>query len=310
MPEPVRDIPPGQLRYALAAAARGWYVFPVAVGDKPPARGVTNWEAGATTDPDLIRRWWAHTPYNIGIACGPSGLVVVDCDKPKVKDGKEGLRPPPPWDLPGVQDGSDVLALICERAAEPFPFETFQVSTRSGGLHLYFTAPDGARLTNTGGDKGNGLGWLIDTRAWGGCVLGPGSHVSLPDGTGTYRVLHNTTPAPLPTTLFKQLFTPPRKPGPPLRLDLPADRRGNFLRAAIDGEHRRVADSKDGRNNALFFAATALGQLVAGGALAASEATTLLEQWGEDTGLPASEVRLTVASGLRNGARRPRSLTA
>jgi hypothetical protein len=303
--------PPGQLRYALAAAARGWHVFPVAVGDKPPARGFTNWEAGATTDPDLIRRWWAHTPYNIGIACGPSGLAVVDCDKPKVKNRKEGLRPPTPWDLPGVNDGADVLALICERAGEPFPFETFQVSTRSGGLHLYFTAPDGTRLTNTEGDKGNGLGWLIDTRAWGGYVLGPGSHVTLPDGTGTYRVVHNTTPAPLPPSLFKQLSAPPRTAGPPQRLDLPADRRGNFLRAAIDGELQRLTDAREGeRNRALFLAATALGQLVAGGALSASEVTTLLEQGGEGTGLPPSEVRATVASGLRNGARRPRSIAA
>ncbi|MFC7591275.1 bifunctional DNA primase/polymerase [Nonomuraea antimicrobica] len=81
-------------RYALAAARRGWHVFPVAIGDKPPAKGFTDWGANATTDPDLIRRWWTRAPYNIGIACGPSGLVVVDLDTQK--PGMEGLRPRPP----------------------------------------------------------------------------------------------------------------------------------------------------------------------------------------------------------------------
>ncbi|MEU0517360.1 bifunctional DNA primase/polymerase [Streptosporangium sp. NPDC006007] len=105
------------LRYALAAAARGWHVFPVSIGDKPPVKGFTDWEANATTDPATIRRWWARAPWNVGIACGPSGLVVIDLDTPK--NTKEGLRPPPPWDLPGVTDGADVLA-----AASGHPGET------------------------------------------------------------------------------------------------------------------------------------------------------------------------------------------
>ncbi|MEV0197394.1 bifunctional DNA primase/polymerase [Nonomuraea sp. NPDC050691] len=295
------------LPYALAAARRGWAVFPVAVGDKPPVKGFTDWEANATTDPGLIRRWWSRAPYNIGIACGPSGLVVVDLDTPK----KEGLRPPPAWDLPGVQDGADVLAVLCERAGQPFPFETFQVRTRRGGLHLYFTAPDGARLSNTEGDKGNGLGWLIDTRAHGGYVLGPGSHVDLPDGTGTYEVLHNAPPAPLPPFLSKQLVAPPQAAAGPVRLALPADRRGAFLRAAITGELARVAAAPVGeRNRTLYLAATALGQLVAGGALDEADVTTLLGQEGVAIGLSAAETRLTVASGLKNGARRPRSVAA
>ncbi|MEU4225989.1 bifunctional DNA primase/polymerase [Nonomuraea sp. NPDC026600] len=298
-----------QLRYALAAAARGWHVFPIAIGDKPPVKGFTGWEANATTNPGLIRRWWARAPYNIGIACGPSGLVVIDLDTPK--PGMEGLRPPPPWDLPGVTEGADVLAVLCERAGQPLPFETFTVRTRSGGTHLYYTAPEGVRLANTEGDKGNGLGWLIDTRAHGGYVLGPGSHVDLPDGTGTYQVLHNGRPAPLPPWLSKQLVAPPRAAAKPVRLDLPGDRRGAFLRAAITGELERLAAAPVGeRNRTLYLAATALGQLVTGGALDEVEVTTLLEQGGVDIGLSAGETRATIASGLKNGARRPRTLAA
>ncbi len=295
-------------RYALAAAARGWHVFPLTPGDKRPLRGFTEWERHATTDPNIIRRTWTHAPFNIGIACGPSRLVVLDLDTPK----KEGLRPPPPWDLPGVNDGADVLAVLCERTGHPFPtLETFHVRTRRGGQHLYYAAPDGMKLRNTEGDKGNGLGWLIDTRASGGYVVGPGSFVDLPDGTGTYEVIYNAPPAPLPPWLSKQLVAPPRTVAKPVRLALPDDRRGAFLRAAITGELERLAAAPVGqRNRTLYLAATALGQLVAGGALDQAEVTNLLEQGGVDIGLSASETRLTIASGLKNGARRPRTVAA
>ncbi|GAA1255051.1 hypothetical protein GCM10009677_01090 [Sphaerisporangium rubeum] len=296
------------LRYALAAAARGWHVFPLTPGDKVPPRGFDSWEERATTDPATIRRWWARGPFNIGIACGPSGLVVLDLDTPK-----GGATPPPSLGLPGDADGADVLALVCERAGQPFPtLETFQVRTRRRGTHLYYTAPaDGPALRNTEGDKGNGLGWLIDTRAAGGYVVAPGSFVNLPDGTGAYEVVHNAPPAPLPPWLSKRLSTPPAAAPKPVRLALPENRRGNFLRAAINGELDHLAAAKKGqRNRTLYLAATALGQLVAGGALDASEVTTLLEQQGVAIGLTATETRLTVASGLRNGTRRPRTVTA
>ncbi|NAS21969.1 DNA primase [Herbidospora sp. NEAU-GS84] len=295
------------LRYALAAAARGWHVFPLTIGGKVPPQRFDRWEERATTDPEVIRRWWSR-PFNIGIACGPSRLVVLDLDKPK-----EGASPPPPFDLPGVTDGADAMALVCERAGQPFPtWETFQVSTRRGGIHLYYTAPiDGPQLRNTEGDKGNGLGWLIDTRAAGGYVVGPGSYVDLPDGTGPYEVVYPAAPAPLPPWLSKRLSAPAPQTTAPRRLELPHDRRGAFLRAAISGELARLAAAPDGeRNRTLYLAATALGQLVAGGALDEQEVTDLLGQGGVDVGLTASETRLTIASGLKNGARRPRALAA
>ncbi|MEQ4723144.1 bifunctional DNA primase/polymerase, partial [Nonomuraea sp. B19D2] len=145
-------------RYALAAAARGWHVFPLVPGGKVPPRGFTHWEDRATADPDTIRAWWERTPYNVGIATGPSRLVVIDLDTPK-----EGQSPPAEWDRPGVAEGADVLAALCGDAGQPLPLETFQVRTRRGGMHLYYTAPEGTTLANTTGAKG-GLGWLIDTR--------------------------------------------------------------------------------------------------------------------------------------------------
>ncbi|MFD0468187.1 bifunctional DNA primase/polymerase [Nonomuraea thailandensis] len=163
--------------------------LPLAVGDKAPPRGFTNWETRATRDPGRIRAWWQRAPYNAGIATGPAGLVVIDLDRPK-----PGQRSPREWNLPGICDGADVFALLCQRAGIPIEWETLQVRTRRGGLHLYYTAPPGTRLPSTNGS----LGWLIDTRAWGGYVVAPGSTVTLPDGTGRYTVQHATRPAPLP----------------------------------------------------------------------------------------------------------------
>ena len=204
-------------------------MFPLRPGDKRPAfpdhkaedctgtdlrcrGGHQGWEPRATTDPGRIGRAWARTPYNIGLACGPSGLLVIDLDKPK-----PGEVPPPQWALPGITDGADVLAALCERHGQPFPCETFMVRTRRGGLHLYFTAPPGMRLGNTTGRTERGLGWLIDTRGHGGYVVAPGSFVDLPDGTGRYEVVYDRPPAPLPDWLTALLTAPPRNPPPECR---------------------------------------------------------------------------------------------
>ncbi|MDF5755433.1 bifunctional DNA primase/polymerase [Spongiactinospora sp. TRM90649] len=298
--------PGPMLRYALAAAARGWHVFPLTPGGKMPPRGFTRWQERATTDPGTIRAWWTRGPFNVGIATGPSRLVVIDLDKPK-----DGLRPPSPWDLPGIHDGADVLALLCERAGQPLPFETFTVRTRRGGTHLYYTAPsDGPPLGNTQGSNG-GLGWLIDTRANGGIIVGPGSRVDLPDGTGSYDVIHAVPAAPLPGWLAEQLRPAPRPPQRPVVVELPADRRGAYLRTAVASELERVTGSPpDGHNTALYRASVALGQLVAGGELAQADVTAWLTDAARQVGQPYGEATRTIASGLRAGARRPRTVAA
>jgi hypothetical protein len=184
---------------ALDAAARGWHVFPLRPGDKRPA--VTDWETRATTDPERIARCWAHASYNIGLATGPSGLVVVDLDMPK---GPADV-PPADWALPGVTSGADVLAVLCERHNQAYPGDTFTVRTWSGGTHLYFTAPEGEPLRNTSGDKGNGLGWKIDTRAHGGYVVAPGSTFA----DHPYETARDAPVAPLPGWLAELLRPAP-----------------------------------------------------------------------------------------------------
>ncbi|MFD2355386.1 bifunctional DNA primase/polymerase [Nonomuraea ferruginea] len=179
-------------RYALAAAARGWHVFPLAPHDKRPLPGFTAWEQHATTDTALIRHMWARSPFNIGIACRPSGLVVLDLDVPKPDE-----HPPVNWALPGIHDGADVLASLCEQADHPLPLETFMVRTRRGGTHLYFTAPDDLDLRNSAGK----LGWKIDTRG------GMAATSSAPAATSPCRT------AAAPTTSCTGRHRPRSRPG-------------------------------------------------------------------------------------------------
>ena len=86
---------------AVEAAERGWAVFPCRPGDKRPMVG--QWEQRATSDPALVARWWPERA-NVGIACGPSALVVVDLDT-------HGTLPLG-WQEPGIRDGADVLAVL------------------------------------------------------------------------------------------------------------------------------------------------------------------------------------------------------
>jgi hypothetical protein len=311
------------LHAALAAAGRGWHVFPLRAGartpalhgiDRCPRTGVCaekhlGWEQRATTDPDRIRVAWSGRPLNIGIACGPSELVVIDLDVPKPGDGE-----PPEWVIaaPDVRDGQDVLAAVAEQASEELPADTFTVATTSGGLHLYFQAPAETALRNTAGERGHGLGWKIDTRAHGGYVVAAGS--VLPT-KGTYRVVADRDPALLPAWLVQRLSPAPLPAAPAVPVRPERGKADRYVAAAIAGETTKVLDAPASQRNATLYAASvALGQLVAGGALAEAEATAaLLSAASKHIALGAYSPRQahqTISSGLRAGANRPRQVAA
>lgn len=289
------------LTAALGYAARGWRVFPLVPGHKRPA--VTDWEGRATTEAHRIRRCWAAGDYGVGIACGPSGLVVLDLDTPKPDS------PPLPADLQaeGATEGLDVLAIVADRAGQPFPAGTYAVRTGRGGTHLYYTHPRGGpELRNTQGTQG-GLGPLIDSRAHGGYVVAPPTTVN----GNPYTLLAEVPVAPLPGWLTDALTPAPLPPQEPVSVDLSPDRRGAYLRSALAAEAARVAASPaGGRNTALYRAAVALGQLVAGGDLTAEQVTAALAHAAHQLGKDPRETARTIASGLRAGARRPRSVAA
>jgi hypothetical protein len=281
---------------ALMLAARGLHVFPLKPGSKIPALR-SDWENRATTDPTKLRHCWETGPYNIGIACGPSGLVVVDLDTPK----PDTAPPPAPFNVPGVNEGADVLTLLAERYAASFPWDTYTVATGRGGMHLYFRQPEGEALRNTAGR----LGWLIDTRGVGGYVVGPGSVV---DGK-PYRVAVEAPPAPLPGWLHRLLTAPKAAPAragaaPPGK----ARRRGSaYAEAVLRGELARVLGARPGtRNDTLNKAAFTLGSHAARGTvpedLARAALDYAVDRLGGDTAKSAATARKAFDDGKQKGA--------
>ncbi|MFD5590411.1 bifunctional DNA primase/polymerase [Streptomyces griseorubiginosus] len=247
------------LRAALDAAERGWHVFPLRPGTKRPAlhgeqacprtgdcaTGHRKWEQRATTDPDRIRAAWSRAPFNVGIATGPSRLVVVDLDVPKDKGSSD------------TPDGAATFRALCERAGHAVP-DTYRTRTASGGGHLYFDVPDGIRLTNTAGT----IGELVDTRAQGGYVVAAGSITP----AGTYEALCAPVAAPLPAWLLSILEPAPRTPQAPSGAVAGQSRR--YADVALTNESWNVATAADGTRNAtLLRAARALGRFIASGDL-------------------------------------------
>ena len=131
-----------------------------------------NWPQEATTDPNRIRAWARKWPdASVGIATGPSGLLVVDLDFDPAKQ----LNGIAEWEKLQAQHGPALL--------------TYAVRTRRGGLHLYFTGQG----RTTAGELAPG----IDTRSVGGYVVA----WSVPDGPA---------PAPAPEWLLQRLAVPAR----------------------------------------------------------------------------------------------------
>ncbi len=291
---------PANLRAdALDAAGHGWAVFPIRPGSKVPALhgvktcpgsgacagGHVGWEQRATTDPARVAACWTAGAYNIGIACGPAGLLVVDLDLPK----------------PGKPvNGRESLDRLCAEHG-PLP-QTWTVTTPSGGVHYYFTAPAGVALRNTAGKLGPG----IDTRAQGGLVVAAGSVIN----GKPYEVTKSPDAiAPLPGWLAELLMPAPLPMQAPVRVAIAADRRSAWLNAAITRQLDYLTSAQPGeQNHALYVSAVALGQLAAGGALTVREVEDLLTQACLSAGLRPKPS--TIASGLRAGERRPRRVAS
>jgi len=284
----IRIRPP--LRSALGLAERGWHVFPCVPGGKRPAvRG--NWQDHATIEPVRIGAWWSQAAYNIGIACGPSGLVVIDLDVP------HGIGEISCAEGRSAVSGADVLATLCDQHGRPYPVPTYAVGTPSGGCHLYYAAP-GSPVRNSAGR----LGPHIDVRADGGYVIGAGSRI----GERAYTARDDRAPVPLPPWIADLLTE-----RPPAAASLPVPRGGTrgtaYAMAALREETRTVAAARPGaRNDTLNRAAFSLGQLVAAGLLPPLAVASALASAAERAGLPADEARRTIGSGLAAGARRPR----
>jgi hypothetical protein len=124
---------------AVAIASAGFSVLPLEPGGKAPlGRLARQGFKSSSSDPAQVERWWDQEPEaNLGIACAPSGIVVLDIDE---RNGGEI-----PSGLP----------------------ETLTVGT-PGGAHFYFHHRD--QTWQPSGTLGEG----IDVK-WAGYVVAPPS---------------------------------------------------------------------------------------------------------------------------------------
>lgn len=162
-----------------------------------------DWPNRATIDPAQIRKWWKAWPNaNIGIACGPSGLVVVDKDTYQELAGDGTLT---------IADTQTVTSL-----------------TGGGGEHLLYKHPeDGPRINNSD----SSLPDWVNIRAWGGQFVAPPSlH---PSGERYQWEVdygpHEHEIAPLPEPLRLLLQTDKPKKAPAIEGTITAGKRHNTL---------------------------------------------------------------------------------
>ena len=136
------------LEYAHSYARAGIYVFPLYVKQgkdgKKDVRPAVLWRQASSISGADIEAWWGpgggHTAAGIGIDCGRSELVVVDCD------GPEGI----------------------ENWAALKPLGTYTASTPGGGQHWFYRAhPDHL----IGNDQDGKVAPHVDIRGIGGLVI-------------------------------------------------------------------------------------------------------------------------------------------
>jgi hypothetical protein len=104
---------------ALALVAKGYWVIPLRKNEKKPA--ISRWPMLAASDEPSLRRIWKLNA-NIGIACGPSDIVVLDVDP---------------------RNGGDesFARVVCDVGTDHFEAIPC-VKTPGGGRHYYFRQPE------------------------------------------------------------------------------------------------------------------------------------------------------------------------
>lgn len=147
----------------------GWRVFPCHPNSKRPI--LDDWPALATNDPVQIAAWEVEYPdCNWAVACGPSGLAVIDIDPPI---GEESL-----------------FAFELEHGFLP---ETRVHKSARGGKHYIYSGT----ISNSVGK----LGPKIDTRGGNGYIIIPPSTFE----DQPYEVIHDRPIAPLPESVTAHL---------------------------------------------------------------------------------------------------------
>jgi Bifunctional DNA primase/polymerase, N-terminal len=228
------------------------------------------WSRLATLSPRLIRAQLAGGPWNIGIACKQSCLLVVDEDRP---------------------GAFAAFAASTGQAVEP----TFAVDTAKG-RHWYYRQGEGAPLGNS---RGRLAGHGIDIRGGGsgngGYVVGPGS---VHETGVVYTPVDPALPIQSVPGWLAEALRPVQPPEPSRAAGRPSSTFGT-LRGLI----RVVLEGVPGvdRNDRLFWASCRAAEMVEAGQVDQPTAEAVLIDAALRAGLRGGEpeARRTVASGLR-----------
>lgn len=273
--------------HAAAYVERGWHVFALGRGKTPLANCARcraehttpeQMEActcltchgfyAATTDMDRITAMFASHPGRmLAIRTGAaSGIMVVDVD--------------------GAAGVDQLRRLVVEGLTPP----TLMQRTGSGGWHLVYAHPGGH--VQSGAHK---IAPSIDSKADGGYIV---AAPSLHPRTGERYRWHNwgQPPAAPPPDLVARLRP---SPPPPPRTDYRAPA-GHNLHRRLTGVIDTVLDAQPGNRNAtLYWASCVAAEMIHDGDLTPAQALDVLLPAAQQIGLPDSEARNTIRSGLR-----------
>jgi hypothetical protein len=247
---------------ALALARQGHPVFPCRCVDKRPL--TQNGFKDASSDLELVHRWWALWPRAyVGAPTGDK-FVVIDLDLQHV----EALS----W---------------FETNGARLPLTRTHV-TKSGGRHLLFKPNSKVGCTTSK------LGPHIDTRGLGGYVIWwPACGLD---------VVHGSKLAEVPDWVLDALALAPTNvipfPTPARKFS------ANDSDARVQGLVATVANAREGeRNSLLFWAAMRIYDMLAGreiDRIAGANALATLAQAAFQTGLARTEIMRTIASAARS----------
>jgi hypothetical protein len=235
----------------------------------------------ATTDPEVIGRWWRRWPHaNVGLATGVV-FDALDVDGPARLAALRQLAPMVELRFPGPL-----------------------VRTGGGGWHAWF------RPTGLGNRPPRGLAH-VDWRGRGGAVLAPPSrHI-----TGrSYRWVRGLDQAPLPevpATLRALLDPDPPTVTRPAVTAGPAASGHPYGRTVLAAELGALGRATPGhRNHTLNACAFKVYRYVASGVLDDEVVTVAFTQAALAIGLNPAEVARTLASARAAGLANPRGLPA
>jgi len=259
---------------------RKWAVFPLAAETKLPTKG-SHGLLDATLVRDELKSIFAQPEINVGIRTGEiSRLVVVDIDLHSQE-----------------ANGHESMAEL-KRQGLDLPFGSPKrgcgiVLTPTGGMHLYYLAPEGVQMKNSSSLLAPG----IDTRAEGGYVVAPPSRT--PKGAYVWQ----QCPAQLlaaPEWLVESLSVKvyePNAPRPPLK---PTNEMSHKIQEMLRERLARIANATQGqRNHTLNREAFYLAQF-AGRGFELNQLDGWLLDAALQSDMPEWEARRTIDSAFRS----------